>query len=115
MKSFYSDYINHISDILDKKPTMRTFSVDEGLEKAVVNCRTIRQAKESTSLPTVKNQLPMLFGVPSGYRSMPTIGTHPNFSDMKLGTSVINIVFPCSLTSKVLPTFPSIITWSKCA
>ena len=48
MKSFYSYYINHISDILDKKPTTRTFSVDEGLEKAVVNGRTIREAKEST-------------------------------------------------------------------
>lgn len=85
MKSFYSDYISHISDILDKKPTLRTFSVNDGLEKAVVNGGTIREANESTSLPAVKNQLPMLFGVPSGYKSMPTIGTHPNFSDMKLG------------------------------
>lgn len=85
MKSFYSDYISHISDILDNKPTTRTFSVDEGLEKAVVNGRTIKEAKESTSLPAVKIQLPMLFGVPSGYKSMPTLGTHPNFSDMKLG------------------------------
>ena len=104
MKSFYSDYINHISDILDKKPTMRTFSVDEGLEKAVVNGRTIRQAKESTSLPAVKNQLPMLFGVPSGQMAF--------YYFLFFG---LNIVFPCSLTSKVLPTFPSIITWSKCA
>lgn len=53
MKSFYSDYISHISDILDKKTTLRTFSVNDGLEKAVVNGGTIREANESTSLPAV--------------------------------------------------------------
>lgn len=85
MKSFYNDYINHISDILDNKPILRTFSIDEGLDKAVVNSGSIREATDSTSLPAVKGQLPTLFGVPAGYKSAPTIGTHPNFTDMTFG------------------------------
>lgn len=84
MKSLYNDYLTRISDILDKKPTLRTFSV-EGLEKAV-NSNAIREAKDSSSsLPVPKSQLPTLFGVPSGSKSVPTIGTHPNFTDMKFG------------------------------
>lgn len=84
MKSLYNDYITRISDILDKKPTLRTFSV-EGLEKAV-NSTAIREAKgSSSSLPVPRSQLPTLFGVPSGSKSVPTIGTHPNFTDMKFG------------------------------
>ena len=84
MKSIYNDYLGRITDILDKKATLKTFSVENSLEKAV-NGGSIRESKESTTLPTVKKQLPMLFGMPAGYKSTPTIGTHPNFTDMKFG------------------------------
>lgn len=84
MKSFYNDYVNRITDILDKKPILKTFSVDDSLEKGV-NSVAIREAKDSAPLPAVKSQLPTLFGFPSGYKSIPTIGTHPNLSDMRLG------------------------------
>lgn len=84
MKSFYSDYVNRITDILDKKPTLKTFSVEDTLEKGV-NSVIVRESKDTTTLPAVKSQLPTLFGMPPGYKSVPTIGTHPNFADMKLG------------------------------
>lgn len=82
MKSLYSDYVNTISDILDKKPKQRTFSADSRIEKGVV----LNEATESQNLPAVKSsQLPVFFGVPEGYKSEATIGTHPNFVDMKFG------------------------------
>lgn len=82
MKSFYSDYVNTISDILDKKPKQRTFSADSLIEKGIV----LNEATESQNLPAVKSsQLPVLFGAPVGYKSEATIGTHPNFADMKFG------------------------------
>lgn len=82
MKSFYSDYVNTISDILDKKPSQRSFSADSRIEKGIV----LNEATESQNLPAVKSsQLPALFGAPSGYKSVATIGTHPNFEDMKFG------------------------------
>ena len=84
MKSIYNDYLGRITDILDKKATLETFSVGSSLVKAV-NGEVIRESKESTTLPVVKKQLPMLFGLPTGYKSTPTIGTHPNFTDMKFG------------------------------
>ena len=82
MKSLYSDYVNTISDILDKKPRQRTFSADSRIEKGIV----LNEATESENLPAVKSsQLPMLFGTPVGYKPMATIGTHPDFADMKFG------------------------------
>lgn len=84
MNTLYNDYIGRISDILDKKPTLRTFSVENGMEKAV-NSSSIRESSESSSLPAVQKQLPSLFGTPVGYKSEPTIGPHPNFTDMKFG------------------------------
>lgn len=82
MKSLYSDYVNTISDILDKKPKQRTFSADSRIEKGVV----LNEATESQNLPAIKSsQLPMLFGAPVGCKSVATIGTHPNFADMKFG------------------------------
>lgn len=84
MNTLYSDYIGRISDILDKKPTLRTFSAEHGIEKTV-NSASIRESSESSSLPAVQKQLPSLFGTPVGYKSEPTIGPHPNFTDMKFG------------------------------
>lgn len=84
MKSIYNDYLGKISDILDKKATLKTFSVENSMEKAV-NGGAIRESKESTTLPAVKKQLTKLFGMPVGYKSTPTIGTHPNFTEMKFG------------------------------
>lgn len=84
MKSLYNDYLSRISDILDKKPTLKAFSVEAGLEKGV-NSSEIRKVEDSSSLPAVQNQLPALFGVPVGYKATPTIGTHPNFINMKFG------------------------------
>ena len=82
MKSFYSDYVNTISDILDKKAKQRSFSSDTHLEKGIV----LNEAIDSQNLPAVKSsQLPLLFGSPVGYKSEATIGTHPNFIDMKFG------------------------------
>lgn len=82
MKSFYSDYVDTISDILDKKPKQRSFSSDSRIEKGIV----LNEATESQNLPAVKSlQLPVLFGAPVGYKSEATIGTHPNFKDMKFG------------------------------
>lgn len=82
MKSIYNDYVNTISDILDKKPRQRTFSSSSRIEKGVL----LNEAADSQSLPAVKpSQLPVLFGVPVGYKSSATIGTHPNFKDMKFG------------------------------
>lgn len=84
MKSFYSDYCNRITDILDKKPGLKAFSTDEGLEKAV-NSVIVRESKDSALAPAGQVQLPTLFGVPEGFKPVPTIGTHPNFKDMKFG------------------------------
>ena len=82
MKSLYCDYVNTISDILDKKSNQRSFSADSRSEKGIV----LNEAAESQNLPAVKSsQLPVLFGAPVGYKSVATIGTHPNFGDMKFG------------------------------
>lgn len=82
MKSLFSDYINTISDILDKKPKQRSFSAGSLIEKGVV----LNEATESQNQPVVKSsQLPVLFGVPVGYKMVATIGTHPNFADMRFG------------------------------
>ena len=83
MKSYYSDYIDRISDILDKKPH-KTFSSEDWLEKAN-NESVIRESQDSSLALADKNQLSLLFGKPAGYKSTPTIGTHPDFSDMKFG------------------------------
>lgn len=82
MKSLYSDFVNTISDILDKKLNQRTFSADSRIEKGIV----LNEATETQNLPAVKSsQLPVLFGEPAGYKSVATIGTHPNFAAMKFG------------------------------
>ena len=84
MKSFYSDYVNTISNILDKKSNQRTFSADSHIEKGIV----LNEATESQNLPALKLSqlmLPSLFGMPEGFKSKATIGTHPNFNDMKFG------------------------------
>lgn len=84
MNTLYNDYIGRISDILDKKPALRTFSVGNGIEKAD-NDAAIRESKDSTTVPAVQKQLPSIFGTPVGYKTVPTIGPHPNFIDMKFG------------------------------
>lgn len=85
MNTFYNDYIGRISDILDnKQPGLRFVIGENGIEKAV-NSTSVRMPKDSTTLSTVQKQLPSLFGTPVGYKSVPTIGPHPNFTDMKFG------------------------------
>ena len=82
MKSFYSDFVNIISDILDKKPKQRNFSADSRSEKG----EFLNEVSESQNLPAVKSsQLSVLFGTPVGYKTVATIGTHPNFTEMKFG------------------------------
>lgn len=82
MKSLYSDYVNTISDILDKKPKQRSFSADSHKERRI----ELNEATDAQNLPAVKSsRLPALFGVPVGFKSVATIGTHPNFADMKFG------------------------------
>lgn len=82
MKPLYSDYLESISNILDKKPQLRTFSADSKIEKGVI----LNEATESQNLPAVKSsQLPLLFGSPAGCKSVATIGPHPNFVDMRFG------------------------------
>jgi hypothetical protein len=82
MKSFYSDYVNTISDILDKKPKQRSFSAGSHIEKGFI----LNEATEAQNFPAVKSsQLPLLFGEPVGYKSEATIGTHPNFISLKFG------------------------------
>lgn len=84
MKLVYDDYINKINDILDKKPSLRTSSINDSIETGL-NKAVITESRESAKLPAVKGDLPAFFGVPPGYKSLPTIGTHPNFNDMKFG------------------------------
>lgn len=84
MTSIYSNYLDRITDILDKKPNLETFSIREGLEKAD-DIVVLRDSNDTTLVPTGQNLLPVLFGTPVGYKSAPTIGTHPNFTDMKFG------------------------------
>ena len=84
MKSVYNNYINRITDILDKKAILRSFSANESIEKGI-GSEPIRDANDTSLQPTVEKQLPTLFGLPVGYKSVPTIGTHPNFTNMKFG------------------------------
>ena len=84
MTSIYSNYLDRITDILDKKPNLETFSIREGLEKAD-DIVVLRDSNDTTLVPTGQNLLPVLFGTPVGYKSAPTIGTHPNLTDMKFG------------------------------
>lgn len=84
MKSIYSSYIDRITDILDKKTNLKTFSIPEEFEKAY-DSTIVREHSDTSLVPAGKNQLPVLFGSPMGYKSVPTIGTHPNFIDMKFG------------------------------
>ncbi len=84
MESYYSNYLNKITDILDRKPGLKPFFAKEGLKEAVNNV-DVRESKDSALVSAEQKQLTELFGEPIGYKLAPTIGTHPNFKNMELG------------------------------
>lgn len=87
MNSYYSNYIKEFSDILDGKKqyrAQRDFSSRTGLEKAEVS-KGLNESISASTLPVSSKEFQNLFGIPVGCKSFPTIGTHPDFKDMKLG------------------------------
>ena len=84
MNSLYSDFLNRFSDILDRKPLQKTFSAEGGLEKGIYGTN-LNETRDSQLVPATNNQLVMWFGVPVGAKTVPTIGTHPNFKDLAFG------------------------------
>lgn len=84
MNSIYGDYLNRFSDILARKPLQKTFSTEGGIEKGI--CGTIlNETRDAQLVPATNNQLAIWFGEPVGAKTVPTIGTHPNFKDLAFG------------------------------
>lgn len=84
MKPIYDEFLSRFSDILERKPLQKTFSAEAGIEKGI-NGTILNETRDSQLVPATNNQLATWFGVPDGAKTMPTIGTHPNFKDMAFG------------------------------
>ncbi len=84
---YFSQYIGDINDILDKKSSRFEKSIRTFSSEKLSDSRAIESLNEQVALGS-RSELQSLFGRANGCRSIPTIGTHPDFTNMNLGDSM---------------------------
>lgn len=83
---YFSQYISDINDILDKKTSKTEKAIRTFTSEKLTDRRDIETLNEQVTLGS-RSELQNLFGVANGGKSLPTIGTHPDFSNLQLGES----------------------------
>lgn len=83
---YFSQYISDINDILDKKSSRFEKSIRTFSSEKLSDSRAIESLNEQVALGS-RNELQSLFGRANGCKNIPTIGTHPDFTNMNLGDS----------------------------